>query len=333
MVAGRRSVTLLFFLAFAAVLAACSAAAPPPGTAQSDELRQTIESEVSATLEAAGALEIGSVQATPLAPLSGTLSAAGVITDRQPQPTATPDVLTRAIDSAAAGTPLDTLTLFGLDGADWINLAVAILIVIAAYIIGSALSRLAVRWLTPRLEDDRAKEILQRIGRLVRWLIVVFILNFNVMRLQFLSVGLKIMLANLLYVAGLLLTAAILWLAVDLIVAETRFRMASEQRAEELAPAILLAHRGAHVILALVFLTILLAHFGINITALAALLGIGGLAISLAARDTVADAIAGIQILIDRPFRVGDRIEVSAANTWGDVVEVGLRTTRIRTRD
>jgi small-conductance mechanosensitive channel len=82
-----------------------------------------------------------------------------------------------------------------------------------------------------------------------------------------------------------------------------------------------------------VAVTILLSHFGINITALVAALGIGGLAFSLAAQDTLSDAIAGFIILADRPYRVGDRIEIQGVGTWGDVVEIGLRTTRIRTRD
>jgi small-conductance mechanosensitive channel len=69
------------------------------------------------------------------------------------------------------------------------------------------------------------------------------------------------------------------------------------------------------------------------VTAFATALGLGGLAISLAAKDTVADAIAGFIILVDRPFRISDRIEIQGAGTWGDVVDIGLRTTRIRTRD
>jgi MscS family membrane protein len=71
----------------------------------------------------------------------------------------------------------------------------------------------------------------------------------------------------------------------------------------------------------------------VNVTALSAALGLGGLSVTLAAQDTIADAIAGVIILIDRPFRIGDRIEIQEAGTWGDVVSIGLRTTRIRTRD
>jgi small conductance mechanosensitive channel len=62
-------------------------------------------------------------------------------------------------------------------------------------------------------------------------------------------------------------------------------------------------------------------------------LGLGGFAHSLAARDTIEDMIAGLIILIDQPFRVGDRIEIAGLGTWGDVTTIGMRTTSIRTRD
>jgi small-conductance mechanosensitive channel len=64
-----------------------------------------------------------------------------------------------------------------------------------------------------------------------------------------------------------------------------------------------------------------------------ALLGLGGLAVSIAAQATLADVIDGVLILIDRPFRVGHRIQLQELQTWGDVWAIGLRTTRIRTLD
>jgi small-conductance mechanosensitive channel len=108
---------------------------------------------------------------------------------------------------------------------------------------------------------------------------------------------------------------------------------AQQHRLDELDPLIVLLSRASRILLLITAITILLSHFGINITAFAAALGIGGLAISLAAQDTIRDAIAGFIILIDRPFRIGDRIEIKSVGTWGDVMEIGLRTTRIRTRD
>ncbi|MFC2030670.1 mechanosensitive ion channel family protein, partial [Chloroflexota bacterium] len=56
------------------------------------------------------------------------------------------------------------------------------------------------------------------------------------------------------------------------------------------------------------------------------------LTIGLAARDSLSDIIAGFFILIDQPFRVGDRVEVHGVDTWADVMNVGLRTSMLRTR-
>ncbi len=87
------------------------------------------------------------------------------------------------------------------------------------------------------------------------------------------------------------------------------------------------------IVVALVGSITLLSHFGVNVTAMVTTLGIGSLAIALAAQTALSDAINGFLIMVDRPFRVGDRIEILDLNTWGDVVDIGLRSTRVRTRD
>lgn len=78
---------------------------------------------------------------------------------------------------------------------------------------------------------------------------------------------------------------------------------------------------------------ILLGHFDVNVSALVTTLGVGSLAVALAAQEALADTIAGFVIMVDRPFRLGDRIEIQDLSTWGDVVDIGLRSTRIRTLD
>ena len=80
-----------------------------------------------------------------------------------------------------------------------------------------------------------------------------------------------------------------------------------------------------------------LDKLGVNIVPFVAGAGIAGIAIGFAAKDTLSNLIAGILLIIDRPFELGDRIEVWMApkNTasWGDVIDIGLRATKIRTTD
>lgn len=71
-----------------------------------------------------------------------------------------------------------------------------------------------------------------------------------------------------------------------------------------------------------------LSNIGVNITAAIASLSIGGLAVGLAAQDTLANLFGAVAILLDRPFRIGDRITLDSVD--GAVEIIGLRSTKIR---
>ncbi len=95
---------------------------------------------------------------------------------------------------------------------------------------------------------------------------------------------------------------------------------------DQLAP---LATKTLKVLVVIIGCLVVLQNFGINVTALLAGLGIGGVALAFAAQDTVANVFGTITILLDTPFKLGDRIKIT--DTEGIVEEVGFRSTRIRT--
>ena len=73
---------------------------------------------------------------------------------------------------------------------------------------------------------------------------------------------------------------------------------------------------------------VILDNLGVNVTALVAGLGIGGIAIGLAAQGIFSDLFAALAIVFDRPFRRGDTIRYDT--TTGTVERIGLKTTRMR---
>ncbi len=95
---------------------------------------------------------------------------------------------------------------------------------------------------------------------------------------------------------------------------------------DELVP---LVKRIANLLLYSIGLVICLDHFHIDIKALVVSLGVGSFAIAFAAQETLANMIAGFVIMVDRPFRTGDRIRILSSQQVGDVLKVGLRSTKI----
>ena len=86
--------------------------------------------------------------------------------------------------------------------------------------------------------------------------------------------------------------------------------------------------------LVIIFVTIMLvlSAWDIDVTPLLASAGIVGLALAFAAQSTVANLFGGVAVYFDKPFKVGDRIQLETGEI-GDVIEIGIRSTRINTLD
>ena len=101
--------------------------------------------------------------------------------------------------------------------------------------------------------------------------------------------------------------------------------------------ALPMVNRFVRVLVVAVGVLLAMPTVGLEITPLLAGAGVVGLALSLAAKDTLSNLIAGVLLIMDRPFQVGDRIELwnapNETGTWGDVIEIGIRATKIRNPD
>lgn len=102
---------------------------------------------------------------------------------------------------------------------------------------------------------------------------------------------------------------------------------------EKLGPDLLsLIHKGLFLVLIFSAVAGWFYIWEINLTPVFASAGVAGIAIALAAKDTLANFFGGISLFLDKVYRVGDYIIIDN-NERGEVVEIGIRSTRIITRD
>ncbi len=84
----------------------------------------------------------------------------------------------------------------------------------------------------------------------------------------------------------------------------------------------------AHMLIWSLLILVALENFGVNITALLAGLGVGGVAVALALQNVLGDLFASLSIALDKPFVVGDTLTIDTFT--GTVERIGIKTTRLR---
>ncbi len=86
------------------------------------------------------------------------------------------------------------------------------------------------------------------------------------------------------------------------------------------------------IVIFTIALLMIFDRLGYQITPILASLGVAGIAVAFAAQETISNVFGAFSILTDRPFKVGDRVELSETEI-GDVIDIGVRSTRIKTMD
>lgn len=151
------------------------------------------------------------------------------------------------------------------------------------------------------------------------------------------AVGMRLITVPLLFreyylkVQGTALLFAVAWLLWDFVSVSTRRTLRAMTSPEDRGTLslTLLLHRMLKIGIATAALFGVLWFAGVNLSAALAGVGIGGIALALAAQKTIENLFGGISILTDRVMRVGDLCRVG--DTIGTVEDIGLRSTRIRT--
>ena len=116
----------------------------------------------------------------------------------------------------------------------------------------------------------------------------------------------------------------------ELVLGFVEQRVGEAEASSTLGSAIGIIRLLVTVALFAIAIILILSNLGVNVTGLVAGLGIGGIAIGLAAQGIFSDLFAALSIIFDRPFRKGDTVTFGSPPTTGIVEHIGLKTTRIR---
>jgi small-conductance mechanosensitive channel len=197
---------------------------------------------------------------------------------------------------------------------------------VISFLVGRLLSQAAAR--TTTTLDDRLLGALKRPLTYALFLVAAFV---AVHRLSIPAPWMT-RIDNALFALGVVLLGLALMSAYGILLSwytlESRYAESSAL-AREFGP---LFSKLGKIFIGLIAVITVLQHLGVNVASLVVSLGVGSLAVGLAAQDTLANMFAGFTLMVDRPFKIGDRIRLSTGEL-GDVETIGIRATRIRTLD
>ena len=159
-------------------------------------------------------------------------------------------------------------------------------------------------------------------------LVVIGAYYFSVSYLHF-DKNIEIVLVNIAYLLFTITLTSIVSKIIDALISEVILPISKKTETSFDNHLIPVIQKAVRAIIWSLGIVIGLDNIGFDITAMIAGLGIGGLALALAAQDSVKNIFAGIMIFLDKPFKINDRIKIDGHD--GTVEEVGLRSTRIRT--
>ena len=216
-------------------------------------------------------------------------------------------------------------------GNSILNWGIAVGILILSFVVVKMLYWIfsnVIRRLTSKTKTNLDDVLIDKLEKPLTYLVLILGYWISIHYLVF-KEEVEIVLENAAYFLLVIDVTAILSRIVDALISEVIMPITEKSDSSfdnQLIPVI---QKGVRSIIWILGIIIGLDNIGFDITAMIAGLGIGGLALALAAQDSVKNIFAGIMIFLDKPFRIKDRIQVDGFD--GIVEEVGLRSTRLRT--
>jgi len=221
------------------------------------------------------------------------------------------------------------IELWNISLWQWIAL---LLLVVVAYVLGYLLARVlvgAAMSLARRSRTEWDDRLIERAASPFRLAVSIALFYFASLAIGLTPSGE----AAIVVLTKVVAVMSVAWLAlrlVDLFSAfiDQRLEIRGDNSAKTLVP---MGRRIAKIFVLAIAVLSLLQNLGFNITGLLAGLGIGGLAVALAAQKTLENVFGGFMVIADRPVKIGDFCKVG--EHMGTVEDIGMRSSRLRTLD
>jgi len=222
-------------------------------------------------------------------------------------------------------------TFYGNTIFAWLK---ALAIIVAALLVGKTVYWIfqnVARRLTAKTKTKLDDIILDMIEEPI--IVILTVLGFGIAfnTLTFESERVTSFIANTMTAA---ITLSVAWLfarLIDSLIQEYLVPMTEKTESDLDDQLLPILRKGAKLGIWVVGIIVALNNAGYDVAALLAGLGVGGLALAIAAQDTVANIFGGATIFADRPFVIGDRVRVGGYD--GVIREIGIRSSRLETRD
>lgn len=212
----------------------------------------------------------------------------------------------------------ETLISFAILGVSWIAAKITLFVL--------------THW-APRLasftESDLDDRLIEAVKKPVSFIIVLTGLYIAIARLP-LSPKIKSIADGIVFVVGVIIAITLALKIADTIIEWYASEIAAKTESTVDDQLIPLVEKIINIFIFVMGLITVLKHFGYDVLSLLTALGVGSLAIGLAAKETLTNMLSGFTLMVDRPFGIGDRIELTGGQV-GDVIDIGLRSTKIMT--
>ncbi len=214
-----------------------------------------------------------------------------------------------------------------LEGWQWLGILLIVFLGVVIGRISTAVVTAGLRRFLERRSSSVDHRTVLRVVRPFGTIVMLLVWGLGIVWLG-LPVGIFTLYYRALKVVGVVVAAVIAFRFID-VFAEVLARRADRTQTQYDDMLIPLVRKSLKVFAGAAGLVTAAQFLGTDLTALLASVGIGGLALALAAQDTVGNFFGSLMVFLDRPFKVGDW--VITGDVEGTVEEVGFRSTRIRT--